>query len=179
MLGQGKDGSILVMDSRKTALWLPQVKGLWSFLNISINIFIYLSLYTYMSLSLYRDRYVCHVYVCMYLKWWVYKMCIILCLPLLSGAHAPMSTCIHLNYICTFQFVKEDCNRRPRCIWKHLDLMLASQHAKYIHYSKRKPPAAAAHCRSLPHTAIHMHAHMLLGKMFNVSQLGEASVELH
>lgn len=58
--------------------------------------------------------------------------------------------------------------------------MLVSQHAKYIHYSKKKKtPAAAAHCHSLPHTAIHMHAHMLLGKMFNVSQLGEASVELH
>lgn len=44
---------------------------------------------------------------------------------------------------------------------------------------KNTPAAAAAHHHSLPHTAIHMHAHMLLGKMLNVSQLGEASVELH
>lgn len=57
--------------------------------------------------------------------------------------------------------------------------MLLSQHAACkIHSLLKKTPAVAAHCHSLPHTAIHMHAHMLLGKMFNVSQLGEASVEL-
>lgn len=43
---------------------------------------------------------------------------------------------------------------------------------------KKSPAAAAAHCHP-SHTAIHMHAHMLLGKMFNVLQLGEAHVELH
>lgn len=158
MLGQGTDGSILVMDSRKTALWSPKTKGLWSFLNISIYIFIHLSLYIYMSLSLCIEIDMCvtYMFACISNDGGV-KEHIILCLPFLSGAHAPMSTCIHLNYICTFQFVKEDCNRRPRCIWKHLDLMLVSQHAKYIHYSQKKKKPSC--CRSLPFPPTHSHSY--------------------